>query len=50
MEFEPSIMSDEGFEDMSTRDPEERPEEAEAIEDGIDLETDMEQELHGAED
>jgi hypothetical protein len=50
MEFEPSIMSDEGFEDKSTRDPEERPEEAEAIEDEIDLEIDMKHELQGAED
>jgi hypothetical protein len=50
MEFEPSIMSDEGFEDKSTRDPEERPEEGEASEDEIDLETDTEHELQGAED
>jgi hypothetical protein len=45
MEFESSIMSDDGFEDKSTRDPEERPEEAEASEDEIDLETDTEHEL-----
>jgi hypothetical protein len=50
MEFESSIMLDDGFEDKSTRDPEERPEEAEAIEDEIDLETDTEHELQGAED
>jgi hypothetical protein len=50
MEFEPSIMSDDEFEDRSTKDPEERPEEAEAIEDEIDLETDTEHELQGAED
>jgi hypothetical protein len=50
MEFEPSIMSDEGFEDKSTRDPEERSEEAEAIEDEIDLEIDTEHELQVAED
>jgi hypothetical protein len=50
MEFEPSIMSDEGFEDKSTRDLEERPEGAEASEDEIDLETDTEHELQGAED
>jgi hypothetical protein len=50
IDFEPSIMSDDGFEDKSTRDPEERPEEAETIEDEIDFETDMEHELQGAED
>jgi hypothetical protein len=50
MEFEPSIMSDEGFEDKSTRDPEERPEEAEASKDEIDLETNTEHELQDAED
>jgi hypothetical protein len=50
MEFEPSIMSENGFEDKSTRDPEERPEEAEASENEIDLETDTEHELQGAED
>jgi hypothetical protein len=50
MEFELSIMSDDGFEDKSTRDPEERPEEAEAIEDEIDLETDTEHELQVAQD
>jgi hypothetical protein len=50
MEFEPSIMSDDRFEYKSTRDPEERPEEAEVIEDEIDLEIDMEHELQGAED
>jgi hypothetical protein len=50
MEFEPSIMSDEVFEDKSIRDSEERPEEAEASEDEIDLETATEHELQGAED
>jgi hypothetical protein len=50
MEFEPSIMSDDGFEDKSTRDPEKRPEEAEAIDDEIDPETDTEHKLQGGED
>jgi hypothetical protein len=50
MDFKPSIMSDDGFEDRSTRDLEERPEEAEAIEDEIYLETDTEHELQGVED
>jgi hypothetical protein len=50
MKFEPSIMSDDGFEDKSARDPEERSEEAEAIENEIYLETDMEHELQVAED
>jgi hypothetical protein len=50
MEFEPSIMPEDGFKDKSIRDPEERPEEAEASEDEIDLETDTEHELQVAED